>query len=72
MSRSRSENPACRSVEHVVSRRSLLAGLGGVAGLGGLAGPGLGLCGGLAATPAIADGEIYLRGKNTLYLIRQK
>jgi len=24
------------------------------------------------ATPAIADGEIYLRGKNTLYLIRQK
>jgi outer membrane protein assembly factor BamB len=24
------------------------------------------------ATPAIADGEMYLRGKNTLYLIRQK
>ena len=24
------------------------------------------------ATPAIADGDLYLRGKNTLYLIRQK
>jgi len=24
------------------------------------------------ATPAIADGEMYLRGRNTLYLIRQK
>jgi hypothetical protein len=24
------------------------------------------------ASPAIADGEMYLRGKNTLYLIRQK
>jgi uncharacterized protein (DUF1501 family) len=68
MSRSRPANPACRSVEHVVSRRSLLSGLGGMAGLGGLAGlaaPGLGLCGGLAATPAIAD-AVKAGGKRVL------
>jgi hypothetical protein len=39
-------NPACRSAAHAISRRSLL---------GGLAVGGMGLCGGLAATPSLAQ-----------------
>ena len=39
-------NPACRTAEHALSRRSLLGGLGAGA---------LGMCGGLAATPGLAE-----------------
>jgi uncharacterized protein (DUF1501 family) len=59
----RSTNPACRSLEHVVSRRSLLGGMAGGVGLAGAAG--LGLCGGLAASPAVAD-AVKAAGKRVL------
>lgn len=39
-------NPACRTAEHALSRRSLLGGMGAGA---------LGMCGGLAATPGLAE-----------------
>ncbi|MDA1039520.1 MAG: DUF1501 domain-containing protein [Planctomycetota bacterium] len=67
---SRTTIPACRSLEHVVSRRSLLHTMGGVIGLGGLngaVGPGLGLCGGLAASPAIAE-AVKTGGKRVLVI----
>ena len=55
----RSHHPACRPLEHAMSRRSLFRGVGG------LAGAGLGLAGGLAAAPAIAD-AVRAGGKRVL------
>ena len=66
----RTTNPACRSLEHVVSRRSLVHGigaLGGAAGMAGITGHGLGLCGGLAASAAIAE-TVRAGGKRVLVI----
>lgn len=52
-------HPACGSADHLLSRRSLLRGLGGGALLAG------GVCGGLAATPALAD-AVKTRNKRVL------
>jgi len=60
----RAANPACRSPEHALSRRAVLGQLGGAAGL---AGAGLGLCGGLAAAPAVAEAVRSL-GKRVLVI----
>ena len=66
----RSDNPACLSSEHAVSRRTLLQGLASLGGAGGLAGTGgvgLGLCGGLAASPAVAE-TVRASGKRVLVI----